>query len=100
MDVTVSYGMRLAEASIKLIRGNHLIARSPFRCLVLLNLRSGLRLTPGSMASGSSCVRRGVMQDAMVCPAVCGPHSSSRTHINSVEDAVREQCIRVGKIPR
>jgi len=59
MDVTVSYGMRLAEASIKLIRGNHLIARSPFRCLVLLQLRFGLRLTPGSMASGSSCVRRG-----------------------------------------
>ena len=30
----------------------------------------------------------GVLQDAIFCPAFCGPHSSSRTHINSVEDAV------------
>src|SRR6202035_2333952 len=39
----------------------------------------------------------GVLQDAIFCPAVCGPHSSSRTHINSVEDAVRRQCVRIGK---
>src|SRR4029077_5003214 len=45
-DVTVSYGLRLAEASIKLIRGSHLIVRSPFRCSVLLYLRSGSGL-PG-----------------------------------------------------
>lgn len=38
--------MRLAQASIKLIRGSHLIVPSPFRCLVLLYLRSGSGL-PG-----------------------------------------------------